>query len=259
MIRYVAIRMLILSGLLPLIGCRHFHDLNSEDRLQRGLTLVLPGIESASVFNSNVAQGLDEGGVETAIVIHDWTTGRVWNFLTHLCNIDRNRQQAQFLAQRIVEYQNRYPGRPVNLIGHSGGGALTLMTLEALPPDRKINAAILLAPAISPRYDLSTALSKTEAGIWNYYSPFDAFFLGASTLVLGTIDRRHTISAGAKGFRIPDRLSATEAELYNRQLHQVPFSLRMISSGNLGGHFGATSVKFSRNYLAPVVRSQPCL
>lgn len=234
-------------------GCSYFQNLSNPDRFQNGYTLVLPGIETASFANSNIAQGLENGGVTSAIEVYDWTTGNLALALYHLRNLDRNKLEAQKLADKIVDYQDRYPGKPVYLIGHSGGGRLTLLTLEALPPGRSITAAILLAPAVSPDYDLSTALSRTEAGIWNYYSPMDSFFLIAGTTVAGTIDGKHTPAAGALGFSEPEDFAPESRNLYETKLHQIGYNLEMATHGNLGGHFGSTWHQFSEDYLAPIL------
>ena len=234
-------------------GCSYFHNLNTNDRLENGLTLILPGIESESFANSNVAQGLQNGGVDTAIEVHDWTTGRILKALDHLRDLEGNRQAANKIAQKIVDYQDRYPGRPVYLIGHSGGGGLALLTLEALPPDRQVTAAVLLAPAISPTYDLTAALEKTDAGIWNYYSPLDSTLLIAGTTVAGTIDGKHVPAAGAFGFEEPEGNSPERRRLYQTKLHQVGYDFEMMASGNLGGHFGPTWSQFSEDYLVPIL------
>ena len=75
------------------IGCGYFRDLNTFEYLEHGYTFVLPGIEGESLFNSNVAQGLSNGGVETAIEVHDWTTGTWLLFPVHLRAIERNRRE----------------------------------------------------------------------------------------------------------------------------------------------------------------------
>jgi pimeloyl-ACP methyl ester carboxylesterase len=248
-----AVRFSLVWLFLTSTGCSYFQNLQSPDRLQNGYTLVLPGIETASFANSNIAQGLENGGVKTAIEVHDWTTGKFSLALYHLRNLDRNKLEAQKLADKIVAYQDRFPGKPVYLIGHSGGGGLTLLTLESLPPDRTITAAILLAPAVSPTYDLSTALSRTEAGIWNYHSSMDAILLIAGTTIAGTIDGKHTPAAGAFGFSLPEEIAPEKRVLYETKLRQVGYDLEMAAHGNLGGHFGSTWYQFSEDYLAPIL------
>ncbi len=227
-------------------------NLGSTDRLRNGLVLILPGIEGRSKYNSDILAGLNDGGVSCAIEIYDWTTILPMGALLNLTAIDRNKEQARLIAQRVVEYQNDYPERPVHMIGHSGGGGLAVLTLEALPPGHKVNSAILLAAAISPEYDLAKALSNTEAGIWNFYSNSDTGYLKVGTSLFGTIDRRHTRAAGAVGFRTPSTTRADTKNLYAK-LHSVGYRDLMAYAGNRGSHAGWTDRRFVALWLAPVI------
>jgi hypothetical protein len=192
-----------LSGLaFPLGGwwIGHLEALRSEARQQNGYVVVLPGVEGKSSMNLHLALGLVEGGVSQAVEIHDWTTGLWPLFAYHLRHERRARRRAAWIAAKIMEYQDRFSGRPTFLVGHSGGGGVTVLALECLPPGRRVTAALLLGPALSRHYDLTTALARTEAGIWNFHSPLDLVYLTAGTFVFGTIDGRHDVSAGAWGF-----------------------------------------------------------
>ncbi|MFQ5731298.1 MAG: alpha/beta fold hydrolase [Planctomycetaceae bacterium] len=241
-------------AVLSVSGCAHFSPAMSPERLDRGYVVVLPGIEGPSAFNSNVAEGLLNAETDMAVEVYDWSTGSLPAFLTHLQDLPRNREQARRLAEKIIRYQDEYPGRPVYLVGHSGGAGIALLTLEALPDGRRIDGAILLAGAVSRDYDLRNALSKTTRGIWNYHSSGDWFFLVAGTSLFGTIDRVYAPSAGAYGFRVPDNLDAEGRRQYAK-LRQPPYRLGMLASGNYGGHFGPATRGFARDYLAPVIES----
>jgi pimeloyl-ACP methyl ester carboxylesterase len=229
--------------------------LRTADRLDKGLVIVLPGIEGRSTLNTSVALGVSEGGWPGAVVIHDWTTGISLLYLYHLCSFERNRRQAAHIADTIVAYQEHYPGRPVYLIGHSGGGGVAVMALECLPPDRRIAGAILMAAAACPYHDLCTALSHTCYGIWNFYSMKDMAILGAGTLVFGTIERCHTISAGAIGFA-PQADPAAQ-ELYRERLHERPYELAMAPSFHCGGHLGWSNRVFVSDWIAPLLDPRP--
>ncbi len=143
----------------------------------------------------------------------------------------------------------------MNLVGHSGGGGMALLTLEALPKERKVDSAILLAAAISPNYDLRGVLPKVERGIWNYSSLVgDSPLLVAGTTTFGTIDGKHTPSAGAIGFQLPKNATAADRRLYDTRLIEGPYRPRMALRGNLSGHFGPITYLFARNELAPILR-----
>jgi pimeloyl-ACP methyl ester carboxylesterase len=245
--------------MLSLLGCARMMNFPSAEHRSHGYTLVLTGIEGAHIGHACFVSGLKSGGVSSEIEIVDWTTGTPALMLFHLRAENRNRRRADQIAAKIVEYQNQYPEQPVNLIGHSGGGGMTLLTLEALPADHTVNCAILLAAAISPDYDLRSVLPKADRGIWNYSSLVgDSPLLVAGTTAFGTIDGRHSPAAGAIGFRCPCIANAADRRLYAEKLFERPYHPRMAINGNLSGHFGPMNPLFARNELAPILVGTKC-
>lgn len=244
---------LTLSG-----GCSWFDNMEAyrtPSRYRQGYTIILPGIEGKSYLNRRLAKGLARGGVTTAIEIHDWTIAGGLTAAMNLRYEARNRREADEIARKIIAYQDRYPNRPIFLIGHSGGGGLAVYVLEALPHDCKVHLAMLLAPALAPDYDLTNALDHTEHGIWNFYSSYDVGWLGAGTTVVGTMDGRHTRAAGAVGFSMPGGLSAPSRDLYARLLHQQSYTRKMAESGHDGGHTDWANSEFAARWLAPILIS----
>ncbi len=232
-------------------------SLRRPERMEQGYVIVLPGVEGESYWNANIAKGLNEGGVHAAIEVYDWVPlGAALVAPLTMTMENRNRSEARKVARKIMDYQDNHPGRPVHLIGHSGGGGIAVYVLEALPMNRKINSAILLAPAISPTYNLIRAMKRTEAGIWNYWSPQDVGFLRGGTTLVGTIDREHTSAAGAVGFQMPWGLDQEGRQFYADKLHQQRYNRQMADSGHRGGHFGWAGRSFVRDWLAPVILSQ---
>ncbi len=231
-------------------------ELMSPERLQHGYTVVLAGVSGDADSDNKIVHGLMDGDVPTAIDIHDWTRGPFMP-LHNLRDLKRNRLRAREVAGKIVEYQRRYPGRPVHLMGYSAGAGMAVLSLEALPPNHEVTNAILLAPILAPGYDLRLALSRTRNGIHSFYSRFDLPVLVGLSTLLGTMDGRHTMAAGAVGFHPPDGLSPSEAEYYDAALTQHHFSLDMLPLGNFGGHSGWTSLAFARERLAPLLIPQP--
>jgi pimeloyl-ACP methyl ester carboxylesterase len=187
--------------------------------------------------------------------VEDWTTGSPALMLVHLRNEGRNRSKARQIAEKIVQYQQQHPGKPVNMVGFSGGGSMICYVLEELPPGHRIDSAVLLAPAISPGYPVRDLLSRTRQGIWNFYSPLDFSLSVVGTTLVGTMDGEDTASAGAIGFA-EDEADAEMRSGHSMmpQLHQVPFRPSMIMDGNLGGHFGPTFTRFVQVHVAPLLR-----
>ena len=220
------------------------------ERLDRGLVLILPGIEGRSFLNMSVMAGLLDAGLPYAMEIVDWTTGCFLLAIYHLRAWKRNHRVARKIADRVAEYRRQYPGRPVWLIGHSAGGAMSLLTAEFLSSEQSLIGIVLLAPAMSSRYSCDAAMQRTERGIWNFYSAGDVFFLGLATLVFGTFDGVHWPGSGCIGFAHRSDPSSTA----ERRLRQIPYRLGMISQFNLGGHFGCVNRVFVAETIAPILR-----
>jgi pimeloyl-ACP methyl ester carboxylesterase len=206
---------------------------------------VLPGIEGFGPLNCNIAWGLIDGGFPGAVIVHDWTT-RVWPlFAFHLRAQARNRRRATEISRLILDYTNEFPGRPVHLVGHSGGAAIAVWTLEELPEKQAVRSAVLLGAALSPSYCLTKALSRTEQGIWHYWSPLDLLFLAAGTLLFGTANGRHSVAAGCCGFR---------RHLECERLWQRCYQPRMLRQFHAGGHFGWANSVFVAEEIVPLLQ-----
>jgi hypothetical protein len=245
----------VLGGLLLVAagsGCRGASGLRSAERLDRGYTLVLPGILGRCPWDHNVAKGLADANTDTAIEIHDWTKGPLL-FPYNARSKELKRQQAKMIAQKIIDYQDRYPGRPVHLVGHSGGCSMAVLALEELPPSRKVSQTVLLASGLAPKYDLSTAMDRTEGEIHNFYSHYDVPISVVFTSALGTMEGHHTIASGAVGFKVPEGLAEDERSRYESKLKQHPFRWGMLKNGHPGGHFGWTNPAFVRKWVVPLV------
>jgi pimeloyl-ACP methyl ester carboxylesterase len=226
----------------------------SPQKADLGYTVVLPGILGSQPLDHGIVQGLVNARAPCAIDLYDWTAGGLM-MLYNLRGLDRNRHEARTIARKIMAYQDCYPGRPVNLIGYSGGAAMAVFALEALPPERKVTSAILLAPTLAPEYDLRTAASRTEQGICSFYSPLDVPLLMAMTFVLGTSEGRHTFAAGALGFETHPKDKSDPLDSSATPVVQQRYTLDMLSLGHPGGHFGWANPAFVAQWVAPLIRS----
>ena len=109
------------------------------------------------------------------------------------------------------------------------------MALEELPEDRQITRAVLLGSGIETNYDLRTAMSRTEEGIDNYYSPFDVLISAVSFPKLVTTPDSGMMAAGAVGFTASDDLTDAEQKAYDSKLIQHKYEMGMMQQYNLGG------------------------
>jgi len=172
----------------------------TDRRLDHGLVIVLPGIEGESSMNQDVRYGLVSGGVNQAVPINRWgSTLPGVSLLINQMNVIGNRIAAKKLADMIVAYQDTHPGKPVHIVGHSGGGGVAVFAAEALPPGRQIDGLVLLSASISSAYDCGKALGRCRKGILNFYCRNDGLLV-IGTLIAGNVDGIRGPGAGAIGF-----------------------------------------------------------
>jgi len=230
---------------LLLTGCRSQLVLRAED-LDQGLIIVLPGIDGRMPYNEAGCRTLSDDGIAAAVELHDWTAplGPLYNQSAVL----RNHEVARAVAVRIASYQRGHPGRPVFLIGHSGGTAIAVWAAEALPTGREVDGIILLGSSLSPGYDLSRALARSRRGIVSFHSELDGGMLGLGTLLIGTMDGLHSVSAGHVGFRRPPGRAG-----YAR-LFQIAWQPGMLKDGHAGGHFDYMGAAFLSARIGPLLR-----
>ncbi|REK05546.1 MAG: hypothetical protein DWQ37_23860 [Planctomycetota bacterium] len=225
----------------------------TPQRLARGYTIVAVGVNGDNILSAGLAAGLIDGGYRGAVEVFDWTTGFWPLFVYHLRAEGRHRAAARAIAEKVAVYQARYPGREVNLMGYSAGAVVAVEAIEALPEGSQVDRLVLLAGAISPLHDMRVTLRRTRVGVLSYYQPQDVVALGAGTLVAGTADGHHLVSAGAAMFWPPPGASEEDRRLYRDKLCQWPYDVRMARSGNLGGHFQCVGRKFVAEWIAPAL------
>jgi len=222
-------------------------------RYDRGLVVVVPGIEGEGIFNWEIVHGLDNAGVPYALEIDDWTTGIAPLFLYHLMDHKRCLAEARTVAERIERYARWHEGKPLWIVAQSGGGGIAVLALDAMAEDCQVDGVVLIAPGIGREYNLAKALRRVRTKIYHYYSRSDVFFLGAGTTVFGNIDRTHGKSAGRHGFIVPDGLPDEDKAMYKSKLEQFDCSSRKVTKGtsHIGLHLTSSDPRFIEKVVAP--------
>jgi len=227
-------------GLVFLAGCEPRQAVLNSDDLDKGLILVLPGIDGRTLEDDVAARCLCTERIGLAVEIYDWT--RPFAMLGNQTDVEQNRRAAGRLAERIDAYHADHPDRPVFLVGHSGGTAIAVWAAERLGDGYRVEGIVLLASSLSPGYDLAAASVRSRNGIVSFYSPRDVALLGVGTSLFGTMDGPRTEAAGKVGF------AAGGGKLY-----QVGWRPEMARCGNDGGHFACMAGPFVQDYVAPLL------
>jgi pimeloyl-ACP methyl ester carboxylesterase len=218
---------------------------------ESGLLLVADGCGGIELCELGVRQVMGERGGLVRVLPVRWSHG-FGHWYSDLTNQANHEAKASRVAAEVEAWRARSPGKPAYLVGKSGGAWIVVRALEKLP-DGSVEVAVLLAPAISPGYDLSRALRAVRREVVSFWSPLDLVILGAGTWLFRTADRVRSASAGLVGFREPAGLDDEGRALYRGRLRQVRWRPGMASSGYLGGHVGPDSPAFLRKYVVPLV------
>lgn len=214
--------------------------------------LVVGGVGGLDFCGPGLRLAARADRLPAAVEVIGWGhgLGRWYRDLSDVAHLDA---QAGRIADRVGEFRAGHPGESVFLVGKSGGGGLAVRALERMEADT-VERAILLAPALSPRYDLTRALRAVRREMVVFTSPLDVIILGAGTRVFGTIDRVRSAGAGLVGFEVPGPgASGDRADAYAK-LRQVRWRPSMVGAGHLGGHFGTDSPRFLRRHVLPMLR-----
>src|SRR5262245_31587999 len=100
-----------------LSGCS-LTELQTPQRMDKGLVIILPGIEGRSFMNENLARGLADGGVGMGIEIYEWGAAVPGaGLLINIADYERNKIEAENLAEHIRAYRRAHPGAAIHVIG----------------------------------------------------------------------------------------------------------------------------------------------
>ncbi len=206
-----------------------------------GTTWIVPGIEGQAVLVKPVISALRDSGYKGDIKSINW--GSPLLPFRNLCNKSYKALKSKELTNEIARYAQSHPNQPINIIGYSAGAGLATMAVEQIPDNIKINNLTLVHGALSPKYDLTKAISKTSGKIKNVCSSADWLILGLGTSIFGTMDNTHTSSAGMVGF---DPETAIPNPAQRLKLQQVKWNL---SQKRWGGHTTIYSYNFNKDYV----------
>jgi len=209
--------------------------------------LHLPGVSGTSQVDMSLCEGLSKAGFDGPLQIYDWTCHDPG--IPALHNRARNEAQAAIVAKLLTRQYRAHPEQPIYLTCHSGGAGPATWALERLPDDVKVTCFVMLAPALSPQYDLSKALSHVSGRAYCFNSPLDDLVLGTGTMMFGTIDGVRCDAAGRVGFTRP---ATGDPVQYAKLVHET-YQKSWVHYGHIGGHIGCMGAPFVQAIVAPVM------
>jgi len=215
--------------------------------LVKPYVMHLPGVSGTSIVDFSLRDGLQKAGFDGPFEIYDWTCRDPG--IPALHNRQRNEEQAAIVADMLTQQYRAHPEQPIYLTCHSGGSGPAIWALERLPADVKVYCFVMLAPALSPAYDLTRALSHVSQHAYCFNSPDDDLVLGTGTKMFGTIDGVRCDAAGRIGFQQP---ATADAIQYAKLIHQ-PYQSVWVRYGHIGGHIGCMGSPFVQAVVGPIM------
>lgn len=181
-----------------------------------------------------------------------WTHGYKHNLIDQTDWV-HSRGEGQRLAAAICELRQSQPACRICVLGYCAGCGVALAAAEQLPPDM-IDEVVLLAPSVSPCYDLRPALRAVRCRLTAFCSRRDFVVLGMVMHCVGTTDRCYKAAAGCVGFC--PVFDGSPADALYQKLQQRDWHIGDCTLTHFGGHFGYTRQRFIENCVVPAILPQ---
>jgi pimeloyl-ACP methyl ester carboxylesterase len=224
----------------------------APQRVAQGVVIVCDGSGDYRTLSAGLACAVTDAGLPLYVETFVWSHGRGRVVRDHADHRNHVAKGAA-LAERVCAWRRCYPGLKIYLAAHSAGNAVVLAAAERLPPNT-VDRIVLLAPSVSPGYDLRPALASSREGIDAFCSDRDRFVLDVCMRIVGTADGGRGPAAGRVGFR-PVVCNPGDAALYTR-LRQHTWHPTVSWTGHAGGHYGNNRACFVSAYVLPLFLSR---
>jgi pimeloyl-ACP methyl ester carboxylesterase len=228
--------MRIVAGLIICLlssGCA------SSVRDGEDLTLLVVGAAGDGPWYDGLRGGLAERGAPRPVQTMRWGAPLPLAVL-NLQGKSIHDAAERKLAKALSEWRSKHPDGRLTLVGHSAGCGVILGGL-AMSRGANARVVILLAPSVSPGYDLAPALANVGGAMHVFHSTEDDLFLRWRTSTFGTYDDVRTAAAGNVGF------TTTHPKLV-----QHPYDGAWRAIGNDGSHDGALARAFVTKVISPL-------
>lgn len=223
----------------------------------RGYVYYCDGAGGGGLINwsGGLRRGLGDGGYPGAGEIFRWNTG-LGVVADQDASVEYKRGKARQMAEKAVDYSQKYPAAPLTFIGLSAGTAVVVYALEEMPGGVRVDDAVLCGASISSTYDLTRALENLDGKMYVFTSSKDEV-LGFLVPMAGTADRESgdVPAAGLSGFRMPPSPSPQTRRQYAKVV-RIPWRPEYAKFGYTGGHTDVLSREFVAAYIAPRIVKQ---
>jgi len=214
------------------------------------LLVIVDGAGDYKGCSTAIANAVEANELDVAIEVFPWSHGR-GKVLQDQTDVKHSQAKGKELAEYLLAKKKEVPERPLILICHSAGSAVCLTASILLPADF-LQRHILLAPSVSPQYDIQAALRSSRNGLDVFCSKQDCLVLGLAIRVFRSADEQHDRrAAGRHGFELTT--SKVNAALLAR-LNQRFWSPEDEKLGHDGKHTGMFADAWIEKNLFPLCK-----
>ncbi len=232
------VRMIFLPLAMLLVGCSNRQTPPLTDRV----TIFVPGVAGDGGWYDGLFRELSSDG---PVQVMTWGAPKA-AFFANFSDEAIHDKAEKALAEKIEALPASVTR--IDLVAHSAGCGVVLGGVAK--SGRAVDSIVLLAPSVSPAYDLRPALKRMRGRLNVFYSDQDVTFLKWRTSTFGTYDRTKTPAAGHLGFD----LASLDDDAQRQRIHQFACNPDWKKLGNDGDHFGPVAAGFIREVVLPLLR-----
>lgn len=226
-------------------GCQHNAPLEGQN-----LVVLVPGCAGDGFWYDALRESVACGQPARTVRTFNWGLPLPL-YMLNLQDEKIHTRAEEALARAIKSWRDRYPSGRLTLLGHSAGCGVILGGLRRMERPVEVENVVLLAPSVSPDYQITPALRQIAGSLHVFYSVNDTLWLGWRTGTFGTYDSVRSAAAGKVGFNA-ERIDAN----LRAKLVQHAYEPQFAELGNEGGHFGSLGKDFDEKVIAPLLARQ---
>lgn len=214
------------------------------------VVLIADGAGDYRGLSTAVGRAVAEAELPLTVESLGWSHGYRRSF-TDQVDCRHARREGERLASAVLAHRAACPDRPVYLLSHSAGAAVTLAAARCLPPD-SVERIIFLAPTVSAFADVRPALACSRQGVDVFTSCRDRMAWVVGFFMIGAEGHLLPRVAGRVGFFEP-RATTWEDHLLFGKLRQHAWDPSWTWTGHDGSHYGIYQPGFLRHVVLPML------
>src|SRR4051812_25482928 len=161
-------------------GCQYNAPLEGQN-----LVVLVPGCAGDGFWYDSLRKSVAAAQPARTIRTFEWGLPLPL-YMLNLQDAGIHEKAEKSLAKAIKSWRDRYPAGHLTLLGHSAGCGVILGSLRRLEKPADVENVVLLAPSVSPDYEIGPALRQVAGTVHVFYSEDDRVWLGWRTGTFGT-------------------------------------------------------------------------